>query len=421
MKTLPENESQVSEFTGDIRWELVQRINESPHFIGSARLRDFLTHITLCALRHNPEEASEQQIGIHVFHRNPGFNSSEDSIVRSHARLLRLKLAAFFRAEGASEPIIIEIPKGRYLPIFTPAPHLQPTVPQPELPSQTPLENPAETPQSVPAGRSRPRWRTYACISLIMLVILAVWGGVLWKQKRAAATPSPRSPLETLWYPFFTGNEPPLVIYSNAVFVGSARTGMHYASPDGSDNQSPLRIDSYTGIGELVAVHQLTKLFDQHNASFVLKRSPLVTWDEAKFRNLIFIGSTVENPSLRVLPAIRDFTITSTPSSSGFTNQHPLTGEPLIYQRSERPLTKDYAVVALLPGLQPGRRTLIFSGLTTLGTQAAVEYSSNPASVAEIMRYAAKGRSIHDFEALLEVNVNGGVPLQTRLVTIRVH
>jgi hypothetical protein len=389
--------------------------------IGSARLRDFLTHITLCALRQSPEEATEQQIGIHVFRRNPGFNSSEDSIVRSHARLLRLKLAAYFNAEGAVEPVIIEIPKGRYLPIFAPAPHLQPTVPQPEPSPQNSVENPVEMPQSAPPARAWSRWRTHAYISLIMLVILAIGGGVLWKQKRAEATRLSGSPIETLWYPFFTGSEPPLVIYSNAVFVGNARTGMHYAAPDGSDNLSALRIDSYTGIGELIAVHQLTKLFDQHSASFVLKRSPLVTWDEAKLRNLIFIGSTVENPSLRVLPATRDFTITPTPTSSGFTNLHPLPGEPLIYQRPEHPLTKDYAVVALLPGLQPGRRTLSFSGLTTLGTQAAVEYSCNPASVAEIMRYAAKGRNIHDFEALIEVNINGGVPLQTRLVTIRVH
>src|ERR1700712_4644269 len=121
MRTLPEQRWEAIEFEGDVRWELVQRVIESPHLIGSARLRDFLLHVTPRALRETPEDATEQQIGIQVFQRSPGFNSSEDSIVRSQARLLRLKLSAYFNAEGASEPLIIEIPKGHYLPVFLPS------------------------------------------------------------------------------------------------------------------------------------------------------------------------------------------------------------------------------------------------------------------------------------------------------------
>src|SRR6202035_2110770 len=125
MKTLPEQHWETIEFEGDSRWELVQRVIESPHLIGSARLRDFLLHVSACAIRETPEGATEQQIGIQVFQRSPGFNSSEDSIVRSQARLLRLKLSAYFNAEGANEPLIIEIPKGHYLPVFLPSRHAE--------------------------------------------------------------------------------------------------------------------------------------------------------------------------------------------------------------------------------------------------------------------------------------------------------
>ena len=121
MKTVLDHHLEDAKFEGDLRWELAQRIVESPYLIGSARLRDFLLHVTACAIREAPEEATEQQIGIQVFQRPPGFNSSEDSIVRSQARLLRRKLAAYFKAEGASEPLIIEIPKGHYLPVFLPS------------------------------------------------------------------------------------------------------------------------------------------------------------------------------------------------------------------------------------------------------------------------------------------------------------
>ncbi len=84
-------------------------------------MREFLRYIADCAIKEAPESATEQQIGVHVFHRPPGYNSSEDSIVRTHARLLRQKLAEYFSTEGAAEPTIIEVPKGHYLPIFRPA------------------------------------------------------------------------------------------------------------------------------------------------------------------------------------------------------------------------------------------------------------------------------------------------------------
>ena len=50
--------------------------------------------------------------------RSPGYNPNEDNIVRSQARLLRLKLEHHFANEGSHEPVVITIPKGRYLPVF---------------------------------------------------------------------------------------------------------------------------------------------------------------------------------------------------------------------------------------------------------------------------------------------------------------
>jgi hypothetical protein len=63
----------------------------------------------------------------------------------------------------------------------------------------------------------------------------------------------------------------------------------------------------------------------------------------------------------------------------------------------------------------------VFSGLTTLGTQAAVEYALEPDTAAELMRQVGFDNKIHNFEALLEVSIRGGVPLQPRLISLRVH
>ncbi len=415
MKTAPERHLEADDFKGDLRWELVQRIIESRHLVGSARLRDFLLHVTACAIRETPEEATEQQIGIQVFQRPPGFNSSEDSIVRSQARLLRRKLAEYFKAEGASEPLLIEIPKGHYLPAFSPSP--------PAGLAREAREGSAdETGANAPAGRvgvdeiKRQRgWLSLASVGLALLLCFVLIGAFRWQRQAAAV-----KPVRQLWAPFLAG-DPPLVIYSNALFVGDAKDGMRYAASDGPDAHSSELVDSYTGVGELISVHELTEMFDRQGAEFLLKRSPLVTWDEARSRNLIFIGSAAENGSLKLLPSTQDFTLMATADAAGIVNHHPLPGEPQVYVRPEHPLTKDYAVVALLPGVQSDHRMFVFSGLTTLGTQAAVEYALAPDTAAELMRRASFGGGVHNFEALLEVNIRGGVPLQPRLVSIRVH
>jgi hypothetical protein len=385
-------------------------------------LREFLRYIADCAIKEAPESATEQQIGVHVFNRQPGYNSSEDSIVRTHARLLRQKLAEYFSTEGADEPTIIEVPKGHYLPIFRARTSESPT--SRPGPVQLPTEaSPAADVAAAPPGSGRDYWKSVPlAVALVILLILAVAGSAFLIGSRVRPkAPAETSAVERFWAPFLSG-DPPVVIYSNTRFLGDSKTGLRYA-PSGatSSNIEPI-VDHYTGIGELTSVYELTRLFDAHHANFVLKRSLLVTWDEAKLRNLIFIGSPAENPSLNAVPSPTDFTLTTGPGYSGFVNHHPRPGEPPLYSRPEHPLTMDYAVIALMPGVQSGKRTLIFSGLTTLGTQASVEYACRKDSLAELLKLVSSPTGdVRPFEALLAVTLEGGVPLQSKLISIRVH
>jgi len=399
---------------GDARWALIERIAASQHLKPSARLCDFLFYVADCAIREAPEEATEQQIGIRIFHRHPGYNSSEDSIVRTHARLLRQKLAAYFAEEGISEEFVVDIPKGHYLPMFHPRSEQVQAASGEIKPMLAPMPTTPDTkPRSIP-------WKWIALFLLLPISVACAL--FLWHPWTRALTS--QSAVDKFWSPFFT-DDPPLVIYSNAVFVGDSTNGLRYTHP--GESQSALGadnyVDTYTGIGELASVYALTTLFDAHQSHFILKRSLLMTWDEAKAKNLIFIGSTAENPSLRVFKSTTDFTLTAGPDFAGFINHHPKPGEPELYSRPEQhPLTKDYAVIAILPGIQPSKRMLIFSGLTTFGTQAAVEYVCRPESTADLLRQITGPRGeIRPFEALLETTIGGGVPLQTHLVTIRVH
>lgn len=368
----------------------------------SQRLCQFLFYVAECAIREAPEEATEQQIGIRVFGRPPGYNSSEDSIVRTHARLLRQKLELYFAQEGATEKIGVEMPKGHYLPIFQPR--------------RSRTSETVQAPAVTPARKAISKWK--AAVALV--VALGAMGILLWRPWNRPQVAE--SAVDTFWRPFLTG-EPPIVIFSNALFTGDSTNGLRYAAPP-SPSEAPQQgyVDTYTGIGELSSVYNLTRLFDAHKAVFILKRSLLVTWDEAEMRNLMFIGSRAENPSLRVLPGTTDFTMMATTDSAGVVNHNPRPGEPAIFSRPEHPLSSDYAILALLPGVQAGKHILIFSGLTTFGTQAAVDYVCRPDTAAELLRKITgpKGE-VQPFEAVLQTTIVGGVPMNTRLVTIRVH
>lgn len=409
--TLSEHDDQLR---SDGRWAVVERIAQSPHMKTSQRLCQFLYYVSECAIRGVPEEATEQQIGIKVFGRPPGYNSSEDSIVRTHARLLRQKLESYYAQEGATEKIIVEVPKGHYLPTFRSRNEKDSAQEKAGWTAQA-VRRTKRVRMAILPGR---RWVFGVGLAVLVLAVgslLFFWHK--WHQSTVA-----ESPVQVFWSPFLTG-EPPIVIYSNAVFTGNSTNGLRYApQEDTSKPEGTNYVDTYTGIGELASVYNITRLFDAHHANFILKRSLLVTWDEAESRNLVFIGSPAENTSLRALPAMRDFTMVATPDSSGVVNHNPAAGEQALYSRPEHPLTTDYAILALVPGMHPNKHMLIFSGLTTFGTQGAVDYVCQPETAAELLKKITgpKGE-IRPFEAVLQTTIRGGVPTETRLVTIHVH
>ncbi|HEY5068907.1 MAG TPA: hypothetical protein VII37_03945, partial [Candidatus Acidoferrum sp.] len=107
----------------------------------------------------------------------------------------------------------------------------------------------------------------------------------------------------------------------------------------------------------------------------------------------------------------------------GIVNVHPEPGEESIFypSGSAQPLTEDYAIVALVHGLNPARHLLILAGTTTMGTQAAVEYVCANNSAEELLRRLAVpvGGEVKPFEALLRVKVTRGVPVEIELVAVR--
>src|SRR6202158_311981 len=108
----------IADLHDDKRWQLVQRIISSQPFQKSTRLRDLLQFITEQTIHGKAHELTEQHIGNALFHKPSDYSPLEDSSVRVHARQLRLKLHEYFNEEGRNEPLILDIPKSSYAPVF---------------------------------------------------------------------------------------------------------------------------------------------------------------------------------------------------------------------------------------------------------------------------------------------------------------
>jgi len=161
-----------------------------------------------------------------------------------------------------------------------------------------------------------------------------------------------------------------------------------------------------------------------------VKRGSLFSLDDAKNNDLIFVGSPSENLTLMEIPSTEDFVFQRLTSGlrSGdlaVANVHPQPGEQPFYLASpgNQPMTEDYAVVGLMPGLNPTRSVIILAGTTTFGTQAAVEYVCRQNSVRQLLDRlgVSSNGDVKPFEALLHVKVAKGVPVETELVSIRLR
>ncbi|NWF85911.1 MAG: hypothetical protein HXY18_18995 [Bryobacteraceae bacterium] len=101
----------------------LERVLASHALAGSDQLKRLLRVVVERTLNGQSEMLKEYNLGLEVFQRPPDYDPKVDPIVRVQARRLRAKLEEFYAGEGAGDPIVIQIPKGAYVPLFEPRTH----------------------------------------------------------------------------------------------------------------------------------------------------------------------------------------------------------------------------------------------------------------------------------------------------------
>jgi hypothetical protein len=82
------------------------------------QLMRLLTFVVDATLRGDAGDLKETIIGTLAFGRQPDYDPKIDTIVRSQACRLRAKLMKYYAREGLHDPIIVSLPRGRYIPVF---------------------------------------------------------------------------------------------------------------------------------------------------------------------------------------------------------------------------------------------------------------------------------------------------------------
>lgn len=153
----------------EARTEL-SRLLSDPQFRLTERNRNFLRFVTTEMFEGRAARVKAYAIAVDVFGRPPDFDPINDPIVRIEATRLRASLAQYYESRIEEGSVRIELPRGKYIPIFTKAP------PQAEGPDD------ADAPADLEVGETSPGWRN--SISKRRLVLSAIAAsvafGVIW-------------------------------------------------------------------------------------------------------------------------------------------------------------------------------------------------------------------------------------------------
>lgn len=117
----------ASPSTAEVR-SAVERLAKSRQLRGSLRLVAFLRYAVEATLAGQSDRIKSYTIAVEALDRDPSFDPQTDAIVRVEAGRLRQALARYYASGGKTDAVLIDLPRGSYVPRF----HrraLQPDVP----------------------------------------------------------------------------------------------------------------------------------------------------------------------------------------------------------------------------------------------------------------------------------------------------
>lgn len=395
--------------------ELLHRVAAAPRFQKSRRLRELLLYLGERSLQDPAYILREQEIGVDVFGRSADYDTSHDTLVRVQVSQLRKKLLEHFAEEGRDEPLVIEIPKGSYVPVFRPrtealleAQHAPPPFP----------------PRPVVAASRSPFFIGVA--AGLALMGLAWW--LVGSERQTAGRPD----VNELWRELFGNGQGTyavladvnLMIFEN--LIGRSVPISEYETHE-FDSLSELYIpdpalralahEVVNRVATSFSDVQAARDFGMLSAAQHLPLNLLCARDFSSSvlssQNSILMGSLRSNPWVGLFENQMNFQTEyqETPAAARLVNRSPLAGEQPYYAAEWR--RTGYCRVAFLSNPKRTGNVLIISGTDVISSEGGVRFVTSEDSIRQLRQKLGlrQGEAFPHFEVLLKTQVvNDSIP-----------
>jgi serine/threonine-protein kinase len=147
--------------------EQLEKVLASDVFRTAGRSQRLLRFLVEQTVDGHAEHLKEYTLGSEVLGRGESFDPRIDSIARVEASRLRSRLEHYYETEGRNDPLVILLPKGRYVPQFEPR--------------QLPIDGPAATGSAVRRTHRPLAWLALCfllgCATATSVFVVARWSG----------------------------------------------------------------------------------------------------------------------------------------------------------------------------------------------------------------------------------------------------
>ncbi|HXD72683.1 MAG TPA: hypothetical protein VN628_03060 [Vicinamibacterales bacterium] len=381
----------------------IQRIVSSKAFKTSEVHRNLLNYLAEKSLAGEAQNLKEYTVGLDVFGKPSSYDPRQESVVRMHVGRLRQKLAEYYRTDGASDPVIVDLPKGAFALTFE-------ARPAPEPPDGMPL----------PAS-AVPQRRGFSAreVALAVLLFAAVGAAgyfalrlsTVQKAEVAAPAPGPWTPaLQELWAPLLSSERPLMVTLA----TGPQTAGSSVATIG----------NAATGVGTANAAFLLGQFLGQRKHNVFPIRSDVLSMGEIAMGDVIFVGPTVGKPQIKEIPPV-DAAFTLTPE--GVTNLKPEGGEPAVMVDSPKLVQngqeteESHALISNLPGLYGNGSILYFEGNKIASVMGAVQAMTDPDLASQLVARLKRntGSLPRYYQVVLRVKAMDETPVDISYVAHR--
>jgi hypothetical protein len=410
----------------------VERILQSGTFRNSPSSRRLLKYLSDHSLAGDADQLKEYTIGVDAFGKSADYDPRLDSTVRIQIGRLRQKLSDYYRDEGKDDPLIVDLPKGRFSLVCEP--RSTPTAAAPQE------EEVAEGVVDLKGGPPDRRWRLVALTLAVVCILMAAGGVAAYVKLRpgqtarqpASAVWSPE--LADLWRPFLDSGRPLVIAVGNPLFLQFENKALYrdlsVEKPEdllksqqflaiskalGSRESRPVHY--YAAVGDVSAAFLLGQRLGPHHPGMSVVRSSQLQWQQLADANVLLLGPPrFFGDKLGNLPVSLEIT----EGTDGFLVVHPRPGEPSLFKYREPPgfFAEDGEACVLIThtaGPVGTTDVMTFASNSTFGRVGAIDAFTDVGFAKTLISKMrdASARVPQYFQVLLKVKYKGGVPTET--------